>query len=104
MRDRGRSKIREGKQCLIRDFAYLADGLQAGRKQRVLYLRWKSESALEIGLHGLACYPEALALARARSFVLRLRPVDPHLLEFLRTLYQATLPAGLFVTLWFSRR
>src|ERR1700752_3432871 len=39
MRDRGRSKIRERKQCFIRDCAYLTDGLQAGREQRVLYLR-----------------------------------------------------------------
>jgi hypothetical protein len=43
MRDRGRSKIREGKQCFIRDFVYLADSLQPGREQRVLYLRWKPD-------------------------------------------------------------
>jgi len=45
MRDRGRSKNRERKQCFIRDCAYLTDGLQAGRKQRVLYLRWEPDFA-----------------------------------------------------------
>jgi hypothetical protein len=39
--DRGCSKIRQRKQCFIRDCAYLTDGLQAGREQRVLYLRWE---------------------------------------------------------------
>jgi hypothetical protein len=33
---------------------------------------------LGIELHGLVSYPEALALAQARSFALCLRPVDSH--------------------------
>jgi hypothetical protein len=60
------------KQCLVRRFAHLPDSLQASRKQRVLL------SALGIELLWSVSYPEALALAQARSFALCLRPVDSH--------------------------
>ena len=41
MGDRDISKIRKAKQCLVRHFAHLPNGLQAGREQCVLYPRWE---------------------------------------------------------------
>ena len=41
MGDLGLSKIRKGKQCLVRHFAHFAYGLQAGSEQSVLYPRWE---------------------------------------------------------------
>ena len=70
MGDRGLFKVREAKQCFVRNFAHLPDGLQAGRKQRV-----PLSARCNVGLHGLLWHPEALASAQARSFPLRLQPL-----------------------------
>jgi hypothetical protein len=83
MGDRGLSKIRKAKQCLVRHFAHLPDGLHAGREQRVLYPRWDriSRTGVSSGSSGVGSSslispsPSAHHLER----VIAHRPANPAL-------------------------